>query len=107
MFGQALVKPRRRGWPVLFPGEYIDEYFNEKAIGHCETLEQVQNGVKYLIYFKKEDNYMTKLLPCHGDCIQVDDHGIFCNISNGDHSRSRMIFKYHEFLHTTTKPSIW
>ncbi len=38
VFEQWLVKPRGR-WLVLVPGRYIDKYFQEKPIGHCETLE--------------------------------------------------------------------
>jgi len=40
VFGQALIKPRGRGWPVIVPGKYIDEYFSDKEIGYCKTLEQ-------------------------------------------------------------------
>ncbi len=49
------MKPRGRGWPVLVPGKYIDEYFEEKQIGHCETLEQVMEGVKFLLHCQKEE----------------------------------------------------
>ncbi len=45
VFGQALIEPRGRGWPVLVPGKYIDEYFADKEIGYYETLEQVVNGL--------------------------------------------------------------
>ncbi|KAL7461140.1 hypothetical protein ACHAXS_003484, partial [Conticribra weissflogii] len=41
LFQQESVKPRGRWWPVLAPGKYIDKHFQEKIIGHCETLEQV------------------------------------------------------------------
>ncbi len=56
VFGQALVKPRGKGWLVLIPGKYIDEYFATKQIGHCETLEQVVEGVKFFIHCQKEEN---------------------------------------------------
>ncbi len=36
VFGQALVQPRGRGWPVLVPGKYIDEYFQDKPIGYAK-----------------------------------------------------------------------
>ncbi len=66
VFGQALIKPRGRGWPVMVPGKYIDEYFSDKEIGYCETLEQIVNGVKFFIHCQKEENYVTKIMSCHG-----------------------------------------
>ncbi len=41
VFGQSLMKPRGQGCPVLVPGKDIDEFFEEKPIGNCKTLEQV------------------------------------------------------------------
>ncbi len=29
-FGQALIKPRGEGWPLLVPGKYIYELFSTK-----------------------------------------------------------------------------
>ncbi len=50
VFGQSLVKPRGRRWPVLVPGKNIYEYFEDNSIGHCETLEPAMEGVKFLIH---------------------------------------------------------
>ncbi len=66
MFGQSLVKQRGRGWPVLVPGKFIDEYFQGIQIGHCKTLEQVVEGVKFLIHCQKEEKHVTKIMSCHG-----------------------------------------
>jgi len=94
VFGQALVKPRGRGWPVLIPGKYIDEHFNSKPLGYCETLEQVVDGIKFLIHCQKEENYVTKIMSCHGVLTPVDDHNTFRDTTNADGSRSRIQFKY-------------
>ncbi len=63
VFGQALIKPRGKGWPVLVLGKYIDKYFTDKQIGYCETLKQVVNGVKFCIHCQKEETYVTKSCP--------------------------------------------
>ncbi len=55
-FEQAMAKPNERGWPVLVPGKYIDEYFNKKLIGHCKTLGKALDVVKFLIHFQGEEN---------------------------------------------------
>ncbi len=62
VFGQSLIKPSGNGWPVLVPGKYIDEYYSDKQIGYCETLEQVVNRVKFFIHCQKEENYITKIM---------------------------------------------
>ncbi len=50
IFGQSLVNPRGCGWSVFVPGKYIDKYFANKDIWYCETLEQVDDGVKFFIH---------------------------------------------------------
>mmetsp|Transcript_11947 Transcript_11947/g.25228 ORF Transcript_11947/g.25228 Transcript_11947/m.25228 type:complete len:318 (-) Transcript_11947:177-1130(-) len=73
VFGQALVKPRGRRWPVLVPGKYIDEYYQDKPIGYCKTLEQVVDGVKFFIHCQKEETFVTKIMSCHGVLTRVED----------------------------------
>ncbi len=70
VFGQALVKPRGKGWPVLVPGKYIDVYFATKPISHCKPLEQLVNGVKFFIHCQKEEKYGTKIMSFHGVLLQ-------------------------------------
>ncbi len=74
----------------------FDEDFQEKPMGHFESLEQVVDGVKFLIHCQKEENYMTKIVSCHGILTRVDDHDTFCDITNADGSRLRIQFKYPE-----------
>ncbi len=74
VFGQALIKPRGRGWPVMVPDKYVDKYFSDKEIGYCKSLEQIVNGVKFFIHCQKEENYVTKIMSCHGVLSQVEDY---------------------------------
>ncbi|KAL7452773.1 hypothetical protein ACHAXS_000283, partial [Conticribra weissflogii] len=74
VFGQSLMKPRGQGWPVLVPGKYIDEFFEEKPIGNCKTLEQVVDSDKFFIHCQKEENFVTKIMSCHGVLTRVEDH---------------------------------
>ncbi len=66
VLGQALVKPRGKGWPVLVSGKYTSEYFATKQIGHCKTLEHVVDGVKFFIHCQKEKKHVSKIMSCHG-----------------------------------------
>ncbi len=53
IYGQALVKKRGRFWPKGVPGDYIDNYFKDKEIGHNETLEMVFDGHPFFIHCTK------------------------------------------------------
>ena len=59
---------------MLVPGKYIDKYFSNKQIGYCEILEQVVNEVKFFIHYQNEENYITKIVSCHGVLNWVEDH---------------------------------
>ena len=95
VFGHALIKPRGMGWPVMVLGKYIDEYFSDKEIGYCETLEQIVNGVKFFIHCQKEENYVTKIMSYHSVLNQVGDHETLHYLTNAD-SYSTIMFKYPE-----------
>ena len=57
VYSQALIK-KKRYWPRGVPGDHIDEHFRDKAIGYAETLRQVINGKKFLIYIKKFHSFI-------------------------------------------------
>ena len=107
VFGQALIKPRGRGWPVMVPGKYIDEYFSDKEIGYCETLEQIVNGVKFFIHCQKEENYVTKIMSCHGVLNRVEDHETLRSVTNADGSHSTIRFKYPEPISHHNRAKHW
>ncbi|KAL7462772.1 hypothetical protein ACHAXS_004154 [Conticribra weissflogii] len=107
VFGQALVKPRGKGWPVLVPGKYIDEYFATRPIGHCETLEQIVDGVKFFIHCQKEEKYVTKIMSCHGVLTPVEDHETSRDVTNADGSRSLVRFKYPEPISRHNRAKHW
>ncbi len=106
-FRQALVKPRGKGRPVLIPSKYIDEHFNSKTLSHCETLEQVLDGIKFLFHCQKEENYVTKIMSCHGVLTPLDDHDTFRDTTNADGSRLRIQFKYPEPISCHNQPKHW
>ncbi len=60
VFGQSLVKPRGREWPLLVPSKYIDDYFQEKPIGYCKIFEQVVDGAKFLFAVRKRKTLSQK-----------------------------------------------
>ncbi len=49
IWGYHVSSLLHKRWSVLVLEKYIDEYFSNKQIGYCETLEQLVNGIKFLI----------------------------------------------------------
>ena len=107
VFGQSLVKPRGRGWPVFVPGKYIDEYFADKEIGYCETLEQIIDGVKFFIHCQKEENYVTKIMSCHGVLTDVEDHETRREVVREDGTRITINFKYPKPISRHNQAKHW
>ncbi len=56
---------------MLDSDKYIDEYCADKESGYCKILEQVVDGVKFLIHCQKEDKYVTKIMSCHSVLMDV------------------------------------
>ncbi len=59
---------------MFITGKYMDDYFVDREIGYCETLEQIVDRVKFFMHCQKEDKYATKIKLCHGVLIDVEDH---------------------------------
>ncbi len=107
VFGEALIKPRGWGLPVMVPGRYIDEYFSDKKIGYFETLEQIVNGVKFFIHCQKEENYVTKIMSCHDVLNQVENHETLRYVTNACGSHSTMRLKYPEPISHHNQAKHW
>jgi hypothetical protein len=58
--GQALIKQQGKNWPKDVPGALINEYFHNKPLGYCKTLQFEFNGNPLYIHCMKEEKYMTK-----------------------------------------------
>ncbi len=90
---------------MLVLGKYIDEYFQDKPIGHCEILEQVVDCIDFF-HCQKEENFVTKIMLCHGVLTRVEAHDTPCaeqmQMDQGCRSNSNILNQYH----VTTKQSI-
>ena len=71
VYAQALIKKRGKHWPKGIPGNQIDEYFDGKPIGHCETLKVEWEGKNLYIHCMKEEKYVTKFMSTFGTLDEV------------------------------------
>ena len=58
-------------WPKGVPGDAIDEYFANKNIGDCATLEVFFEGKPLLIHCMKEEKYVMKFMSSFGNLDRV------------------------------------
>ncbi|KAL7465733.1 LOW QUALITY PROTEIN: hypothetical protein ACHAXS_006135, partial [Conticribra weissflogii] len=86
---------------------YINEYFQDNPYGNCVTLEQVVDGVKFFIHSQKEENFVTKIMSCHGILTRVEDHDTSHDVANADGSRSQIQFKYPEPISCHNQERHW
>ena len=110
VYGQALIKKRGRYWPKGVPGDFIDEHFRNKEIGHSETLELVFDGHPFLIHCTKglfiilisktlmsntqfdsfiiaEEGYVTKFMSTFGCLNVVGGHNAYRTLKDGTQVR--------------------
>ncbi|KAL7486093.1 hypothetical protein ACHAW6_011693 [Cyclotella cf. meneghiniana] len=110
VYGQALIKKRGRYWPKGVPGDFIDEHFRNKEIGHSETLELVFDGHPFLIHCTKglfiilifktsmsdtqfdffinaEEGYVTKFMSTFGCLNVVEGHNAYRTLKDGTQVR--------------------
>ena len=96
VYGQAYIKKRGRYWPRGVPGDMIDEYFADKEIGHCETLELEYEGKTMFIHCMKEEKWIGKFMSTFGTLDEVTEHKGFRRTASGDvHFRYREPFSWH------------
>jgi hypothetical protein len=57
VYGQALIKQQGKNWPKGVPGALINEYFHNKPLGYCKTLQVEFNGNPLYIHSTKEEKY--------------------------------------------------
>jgi hypothetical protein len=92
VFGQFLIK-KRKYWPKMVPGDYIDEYMSSKPLGHAESFVQNIEGKRFFIHCTKDRDYVTKMMSSHGVLDEIQDHVTYQHIDGKWQS-----FKYAEYL---------
>ena len=61
VFASALIK-KRQYWPKYVAGDKIDKHFEDKEIGHVDSLPGKMHDVPFHIIGMKEPDYFMKLM---------------------------------------------
>ena len=70
---QFLVK-KRKYWPKLVPGDYIDDYMEDKPLGYSESFVQVIDGTPFYIHCTRDSTFITKIMSTHGILDEIQEH---------------------------------
>jgi hypothetical protein len=101
VLGQLLIK-KRKYWPKMVPGDYIDEYMSSKPLGHAESFVQNIEGKRFFIHCTKDRDYVTKMMSSHGVLDEIQDHATYRQIDGKWQS-----FKYPEYLSRHNRAKHW
>ena len=68
----STVINKRRYWPKYRDGEGIDQHFQTKEVGQCDSHSGTLSGKAFSIFYMKEGNYTMKLMAKYGALVEID-----------------------------------
>ena len=71
VYSSAVINMRRY-WPKYIDGEGIDQHFQTKEVGQCDSVPGTLSGKSFSIFFMKEENYTMKLMATYGALVETD-----------------------------------
>jgi hypothetical protein len=87
---------KRRYWPKHILGDAIKEHFNTKAVGQCDWLPGVLDGVKFDTFRMKEPDNVMMLMLTYGSLIVKDGQKLSHREYHADGQTVCTAFKYTE-----------
>ena len=73
VYASALIK-KRRFWPKHIKGEEINSHFDDKEVGHADSLPGKIDNVPFHIFSMKEPDYVMKLMSTYSTNELQMDH---------------------------------
>jgi Transposase IS4 len=71
VYSSTVIK-KRRYWPKYIDGEVIDQHFQIKKVGQCDSLQETLSGKAFSIFCMKEENYTMKLMAMYVALVEID-----------------------------------
>ena len=68
----STVIKKRRYWPKNIDGEGIDQHFQTKEVGQCDSLSGTLSGKALSIFCMKEESYTMKLMAMYMALVEID-----------------------------------
>ena len=71
IFPCTVIK-KRRYWPSMVPGKYMEDHFGEVEVGEIYAIQGTVDYVIYNLWGMKEPNYVMRMMA-NGSRILADD----------------------------------
>ena len=102
VFSSAVIK-KRRYWPKYIDGEGIDQQFQTKEFGQCDSLPGIWSGKTFSIFCMKEENYTMKLMATYGALVEIDGSKTLRSLNAVNGEKFIRLFNYFEIFHNHFK----
>jgi Transposase IS4 len=102
VYSPAVIK-KRRYWPKYIDGEGIDQYFQTKEVGQCDSLPGTLSGKTFSIFCMKEENYTMKLMAMYGALVDIDGSKTLRSLTAVSGEKFIKSFNYTETFHNHCK----
>ena len=98
VYSSALNK-KRRYWPKYIDGEGIDQHFQTKEVGQCDSCPGTLSGKAFSIFCMKEENYTMKLMAMYGALVEIDGSKTLRSLTAVNGEKFIKSFNYTEPFH--------
>ena len=71
IFACAVIK-KRRYWPSMLPGKYMEDNFGGVEVGETDAIQGTVDDVIYNLWGTKEPNYVMKMMVTAGQLLAHD-----------------------------------
>ena len=102
VYSSAVIK-KRRYWPKYIDGEGIDQHFQTKEVGQCDSLPRTLSGKAFSIFCMKKDNYTMKLMATYGALVEIDRSKTLRSLTAAHGEKFIKSFNYTEPFHNHFK----
>ena len=98
-----LLSPKRGGTGQSTLMKGINQHFQTKEVGQCDTLPGTLSGKAFSIFCMKEENYTMKLMATYGVFVEIDGSKTLKLLTAVNGEKFIKSFNYTETFHNIFK----
>ena len=102
VYSSAVIK-KRRYWPKYIDRECINQHFQTKEVGQCDSLPGIWSGKTFSIFCMKEENYTMKFMAMYEAFVKIDGSKTLRSLTAVSGEKFIQSFKYTEPFHNHFK----
>jgi Transposase IS4 len=102
IYSSAVIKMRRY-WPKYIDGEGIDQHFQTKEVGQCDSLPGTLIDKSFSIFCMKEENFTMNLMATYWALVEIDESKTLRSLTAVNSEKFIKSFHYTEPFHNHFK----